>query len=129
MNKTYKSKSEISINVKVCGTHVHISFIPHTLGGSSFTTDNPQLQQAIEHHRRFGRRFALAKTEKVVDMEADTYGNECQETKQPQSVTFVSLNDAKEYCAQTFGVSRTQLRSRAQICEVAAANGINIIFE
>ena len=129
MNKTYKSKSEISINVKVCGAHVHISFIPHTLGGSSFTTDNPQLQQAIEHHRHFGRRFALAKTEKVIDMEADTYGNECQETKQPQSVTFVSLNDAKEYCAQTFGVSRTQLRSRAQICEVAAANGINIIFE
>ena len=129
MEKTYISSTEISINVKVCGAHVHITFVPHTLGGSSFTTADTNLQQAMEKHRHFGCRFKLVDkgyTTTQVDNPETTH---VEEHKKPETRSFVSLNDAKEYCAQTFGVSRTQLRTRAQITDAAAANGLNIIFE
>lgn len=129
MEKTYKSNTEISINVKVCGSHVHITFMPHTLGGSSFTTADEKLQQAIERHRHFGHRFKLIDTGCIKSQGDDPDSSAKEDCKKPETRSFVSLNDAKEYCAQTFGVSRTQLRTRAQITDVAAANGLNIIFE
>lgn len=125
MLKTYVSHSEISINVMVGGAHVHVAFIPHTLGGSSMSTADPQLQEAIERHRYFGTRITLMPPQTTPVHGASTR----QEAKEPQLLTFTSITDAKDYCADTFGVSRTLLRTMQQIIDLAADNGVVIQFK
>ena len=59
MLKTYCSSSEICINVRVGDNNIHLSFTPLTLGGSTFTTSDVNMQRAIEQHRFFGTRVKL----------------------------------------------------------------------
>ncbi|MBR7055284.1 MAG: hypothetical protein IKI26_11080 [Prevotella sp.] len=122
MLKTYIADTEMCINVRVGEGHAHVAFIPHTLGGSSLATDDPLLQEAIERHRHFGTRIHLAPP---TEPEPPARRQENKERK-PEHLTFTSLNDAKDYCADTFGVSRTLLRTVAQIEALAAENGIII---
>ena len=122
MIKTYIAQTEMCINVRVGEGHAHVAFIPHTLGGSSFATDDPRLQEAIEKHRHFGTRIHLAPP---TEAEPPAKAEENKEQK-PTHLTFTSLADAKDYCADTFGVSRTLLRTVAQIEALAADNGVII---
>lgn len=60
--------------------------------------------------------------------------NEEVSTVSPESATVQkievpSLEDAKAYLVENFGISRTKLRSRKQIEEAGAANGIEFSFE
>ncbi len=148
--KTYRAKSDISVNVSLeNGKNTHVSFLPVTCGGSVFRTDNEILQNALERHYNFGKLFKLeetgriekkTETGKVSSKEtakatmacdadakecADTTANEGQEnTEGMRTITVACDADAKEYLADTYGISRTSLRSRAKIVEAAAANGI-----
>lgn len=60
-NKTYKASTHISINVILPSKkNLHISFTPLSNGSSVFSTDNKDLQKAIERHYRFGSLFVLS---------------------------------------------------------------------
>ena len=124
MLKTYSADTEVSINVLVGGAHRHIAFIPRTLGGSSFATDDPMLQEAIEHHRFFGTRITLVHT--MDDDRRETPAMVAEPTGQPLNLTFSSISDAKDYCAEHFGISRTRLKSFEQIKAIAEDNGVVI---
>ena len=121
MQKTYTSKSEISINVRVGGRMRHIAFVPHTLGGSSLTIDDPALQEAIERHRFFGTRITAAPVEQA----PATTTVETETENVPAPLTFGTLTEVKDYIAERWGVSRTVLRTRAQIETVAAEHGMS----
>lgn len=166
--KTYRAKSEVSINVVLKnGKSKHISFLPVTGGGSVYRTDNEDIQAALESHYRFGNLFRIVdepeqKSPKIPlkdkkkkqpkeedqnpneekdgltekDMENETEGDEADEVTDTDGeseededdglrvVTVTCTSDAKEYLADTFGISRTNLRSKAKIIEAAAKNGI-----
>lgn len=165
--KTYRAKSEVSINVVLKnGKSKHISFLPVTGGGSVYRTDNEDIQAALESHYRFGNLFRIVdeseqKSPKIPlkdkkkkqpkeedqipneekdgltekDMENETEGDEAEvtdtdgESEEDEDdglrvVTVTCTSDAKEYLADTFGISRTNLRSKAKIIEAAAKNGI-----
>lgn len=51
------------------------------------------------------------------------------ESAAAQKIEVPSLEDAKAYLVENFGISRTKLRSRKQIEDAAAANGIEFSFE
>ncbi len=123
MLKTYHSSSELSINVRVGDGTLHLSFVPLTLGGSTFTTSDAGMQRAIESHRFFGTRIRLVAVEKEENIGGQhlTEGKRCDEKK--KTLHFSSIVDAKEYCADTFGVSRTMLRNSMQIRQLAAEKG------
>ena len=127
MLKTYSADTEVSINVLVGGAHRHLAFIPRTLGGSSFATDDPMMQKAIEHHRFFGTLITLANT--MEDNHTDTPGTNEEQTGRPVDLTFSSLSDAKDYCADNFGISRTRLKNFEQIKAIAEDNGVVIHFK
>lgn len=123
MLKTYCSSSEICINVRVGGNNIHLSFIPLTLGGSTFTTSDVNIQKAIEQHRFFGKRVKLmSENDESHAGESHTMPDKREKDK-PEVLHFSSMADAKEYCADTFGISRTMLRSSAQIIQLAAEKG------
>lgn len=182
MIKTYRAKTNVSINVVLeSKKNLHVTFVPLSDGSSRFTTDNEDIQRAIENHYKFGKLFRLieAKTvvkKKVVRVVSNakekkdapvpaTTGNETEQTaksadttqgeatateetaevvevveevveedgaeeESEQSARVVKVSDlaaAKDYLADTFGISRTALRSKKAIVESGEANGI--VFE
>lgn len=115
--KTYTARSEMCINVRVGERCRHVAFIPRTMGGSSFATDDPSLQSAIEHHRYFGNRILLARSQSAAPPPPAA----------APSVTTVdvhSLAEAKDYVVERLGISRTKLRTSEQIFAVAKEKGI-----
>lgn len=132
MTKHYISDSHIAINVTLDGGEsMHLSFIALSNGGSVFSTDSEELQNAIERHYRFGDLFTLDHIEEPKNT-SETANEEYTSVKESedgniQKVTVNDLGEAKNYLADTLGISRTSLRSLKTILEVAKAN--NIEFE
>ena len=132
MTKHYISDSHIAINVTLDGGEsVHLSFIALSNGGSVFSTDSEELQNAIERHYRFGDLFTLDHIEEPKNT-SETANEEYTPVKESedgniQKITVNDLGEAKNYLADTLGISRTSLRSLKTILEVAKAN--NIEFE
>lgn len=132
MTKHYISDSHIAINVTLDGGEsVHLSFIALSNGGSVFSTDSEELQNAIERHYRFGDLFTLDHIEEPKNT-SETANEEYTPVKESedgniQKIAVNDLGEAKNYLADTLGISRTSLRSLKTILEVAKAN--NIEFE
>lgn len=132
MTKHYISDSHIAINVTLDGGEsMHLSFIALSNGGSVFSTDSEELQNAIERHYRFGDLFTLDHVEEPKNT-SETANEEYTSVKESedgniQKITVNDLGEAKNYLADTLGISRTSLRSLKTILEVAKAN--NIEFE
>lgn len=130
--KHYISDSHIAINVTLDGGEsMHLSFIALSNGGSVFSTDSVELQNAIERHYRFGDLFTLDHIEEPKNTSEIT-NEEYTSVKESedgniQKITVNDLGEAKNYLADTLGISRTSLRSLKTILEVAKAN--NIEFE
>lgn len=128
MTKHYISDSHIAINVTLDGGEsVHLSFIALSNGGSVFSTDSEELQNAIERHYRFGDLFTLDHIEKPKNTLETANEDYKSEDGNIQKITVNDLGEAKNYLADTLGISRTSLRSLKTILEVAKAN--NIEFE
>lgn len=133
--KTYKSRSCIAINI-IMGNKAnrHISFEPMTDGSSTFTTSSPEIQEAIEKHYNYGKLFRL-EGQTSVSSESKTCvesaANEVhEETSACCELTKVEISDieaAKDYLADTFGISRTSLRSKTSIMEKAQAHNIEFV--
>ena len=109
------------------GKSYHVSFAPLTGGGSMLITNNEDLQKAIEKHYKFGKLFKIDVNYKEEEPVAEA-PVEVEEAK-VKTMKMASLDDAKAYLADNFGISRTKLRSRKQIEDAAAANGIEFSFE
>lgn len=130
--KHYISDSHIAINVTLDGGEsMHLSFIALSNGGSVFSTDSEELQNAIERHYRFGDLFTLDHIEEPKNT-SEIANEEYTSVKESedgniQKITVNDLGEAKNYLADTLGISRTSLRSLKTILEVAKAN--NIEFE
>ncbi len=131
MKKHYKSKTAISINVVLKSKKsMHIAFTAQSDGSSVYTTDNPDVQYALEHHYKYGKLFKLVSTESEADIKAKKEAEEAAANEKKDEIRKVSVSDlaaAKDFLADTFGISRTSLRSEKAIMEAAKAN--NIEFE
>ena len=131
MKKHYKSKTAISINVVLKSKKsMHIAFTAQSDGSSVYTTDNPDVQYALEHHYKYGKLFKLVRTESEADIKAKKEAEEAAANEKKDDIRKVSVSDlaaAKDFLADTFGISRTSLRSEKAIMEAAKAQ--NIEFE
>ena len=131
MKKRYKSKTSISINVVLKSKKsMHIAFTAQSDGSSVYTTDNPDVQYALEHHYKYGKLFKLVSTESEADIKAKKEAEEAAANEKKDEIRKVSVSDlaaAKDFLADTFGISRTSLRSEKAIMEAAKAH--NIEFE
>ena len=153
ITKTYKANTNISINVVLPSKkNLHIAFVPLSNGSSVFTTDNEDIQKSVENHYKFGKLFKLhsvhgqsetvetagkaSKNGSSEKLHAESTHNETgRQDEMPQEdagdnnttsrkVKVSDIASAKDYLADTFGISRTSMRSTKAIMEQAAANGI-----
>lgn len=133
MKKYYSSDSHIAINVLLeNGNSMHIAFTPISNGGSTYNTEEKVIQNALENHYRYNDLFVLDREEDTnAPIEEPTQNTEEDPNQAEESnIRKVKVNDlgeAKDYLAETFGVSRTSLRGQKAILEAAKAN--NIEFE
>ena len=133
MKTYYSSDSHIAINILLeNGNSMHIAFTPISNGGSTYNTEEEVIQNALENHYRYNDLFVLDREEdtnapieeSVTDSEQNSKQDEEDEVRK---VKVNDLGEAKDYLAETFGVSRTSLRGQKAILEAAKAN--NIEFE
>lgn len=142
MTKRYISGTILSINLATGGSNYrHISFDPDLRSGSSYVSEDPEEQELLEAHPYFGDRFVLDPAwvdqsgEGVKSEETDQADEETaeeatgEEATGEETLTFTNESDAKEYLAETFGISRTKLKSRKSIESVAAEQGVVITWE
>lgn len=135
MQKTYKSKSFLSISVAVgrmtCqdtqdsnksvtkDVFKHITFEPGTTGYAYYSTADETEQKAIEAHPLFNKMFVLKDAPtSTVEKKAAAVPVEKKE------VEVASAADAKQYLVDTFGISRTKIQSTADIKKYAEQNGV-----
>lgn len=140
MLKRYKANSCVSLSVALSTDDTaHVVFMPQTGNGSVLYTDDELLQAGLEKHPKYGRLFKLENlseegremSEESNDLEGDE-GNEDNGSDETggglRRVEMSCNDDAKDYIADKFGVSRSKLKTRAQIEEEAKAHGIEIVW-
>ena len=126
----YIAKTHVALNVQMNGSNVHVSFTPQTGGGSVFYTDDNALAEALEKHVRFGRLFEKAAEPVEVEVvKKKVESVPAVPVKKEKEKTFACYEDAKDYLVDTFGISRTKLRSKTAIEAAAKANNIILKIE
>lgn len=127
------SKTHACLNVVTpSGSNVHVSFTEQAGGGSVYYTNDPELLAALRNHHRFNKLFT--EVEMPVKMEKSVVAPKAEEDPADEAPKkkvkeFSNNEDAKEYFAEHFDVSRSKLRTRASIEEVAKGLGVTVIWK
>ena len=123
MKKKYTAKSEVSLNIALpSGKNKHIAFMGITGGGSAYYTADSEEQAALERHPRFGRLFRLSGC--MEEPETPSEKVMIEEVEADSVMKFSCAEDAKNYLCETYGVSRTKLKTLQSIIDCAAGFGL-----
>lgn len=131
----FVSKTHVAINVVLKnGANVHVTFMELTGKGSVYYTDSPAIAEALRNHYKFGKLFKeeqepvkAAKPAKPAKPAAEATGtgrNDGEGAKTENVKEFANNEDAKDYLAERYGISRSKMRTRAAIEE--AAKSVNV---
>lgn len=122
MLKTYQGNSDLAFNVKIDEGYKRIVFDGQSLGTSIYSTRDVKEQKAIESHYWFNDKFWLEGTVDEKKLEAEA--KKIVEEKKTYCVTDIA--DAKDYLADTFGVSRTKMKTKEDVLAVAKEFGVEL---
>ena len=130
MYKKYQAGTDLSFSVMVGNERVRVVFEGKTMGCSIYGTRDEKLQKAIESHYWFKDKFFFVEAvdEKKEAAEAKKKAaartKKIAEEKKTYSVTDIA--DAKDYLADTFGVSRTKMKTKEDVLAVAKEFGVEL---
>lgn len=131
MYKKYQAGTDLSFSVMVGNERVRVVFEGKTMGCSIYGTRDEKLQKAIESHYWFNDKFFLVEAvdEKKEAAEAKKRAaaktkKKAAEEKKPHIVT--DFEDARDYLAETFGVSRSKLKTKEDILSIAKEKGVEL---
>lgn len=131
MYKKYQAGTDLSFSVMVGYERVRVVFEGKTMGCSIYGTRDEKLQKAIESHYWFNDKFFLVEAvdEKKEAAEAKKRAaaktkKKAAEEKKTHIVT--DFEDARDYLADTFGVSRSKLKTKEDILSIAKEKGVEL---
>ena len=131
MFNKYQAGTDLAFSVMVGDERMRIVFEGKSTGSSFYMTRDPKVQNAIESHYWFNDKFflvesidekkeaaeakkkAAAKTKKKVDDEKKTH-------------VVTDFEDAKDYLADTYGVSRSKMKTKEDILAIAKEKGVEL---
>ena len=122
--KTYRAGTIISINLyseKIGNKRIVFN---ESGRGGVFSTDDEDIQEALEKSSRFGDMYVLDAVEQ--EQEAKEIVEEPEEVEE-RKVTVTSITEAKDFLCENYDYTRSSLRSKESIVKAGAAH--NIIFE
>lgn len=131
MFNKYQAGTDLAFSVMVGDERMRIVFEGKTMGSSVYMTRDPNVQKAIESHYWFKDKFFLAESidEKKEAAEAKKKAaakakKKVADEKKTHVVT--DVEDAKDYLAETYGVSRSKMKTKEDILAIAKEKGVEL---
>lgn len=131
MFNKYQAGTDLAFSVMVGDERMRIVFEGKTMGSSVYMTRDPNVQKAIESHYWFNDKFFLVESidEKKKAAEAKKKAaakakKKVADEKKTHVVT--DVEDAKDYLAETYGVSRSKMKTKEDILAIAKENGVEL---
>ena len=131
MFNKYQSGTDLAFSVMVGNERMRILFEGKSTGSSVYMTRDPKVQKAIESHSWFNDKFFLVESidEKKEAAEAKKKAaakakKKVAEEKKTHVVT--DVEDAKDYLAETYGVSRSKMKTKEDILAIAKEKGVEL---
>lgn len=126
MLKKYVSDSRLSLSLTLGdGSRQRVRFESLTGGGSEYHTADAAVQDALARHYGYGTLYH--ETEPPVEAAPETETEGEAKAKELKHVTVACADDAKDYLAESLGLSRTKLRTLSAIKSAGEAHGV--VFE
>lgn len=131
MFNKYQSGTDLAFSVMVGNERMRILFEGKSTGSSVYMTRDPKVQKAIESHYWFNDKFFLVESidEKKEAAEAKKKAaakanKKVADEKKTHVVT--DVEDAKDYLAETYGVSRSKMKTEEDILAIAKEKGVEL---
>ena len=132
MFKKYQAGTDLAFSVMVGDERMRIVFEGKTMGCSVYMTRDPKVQKAIETHYWYKDKFFLAESvdEKKEAAEAKkkkaAANNKKKVYDEKNTHVVTDVEDAKDYLAETFGVSRSKMKTKEDILAIAKEKGVEL---
>ena len=123
MYKKYQAGTDLSFSVMVGNERVRVVFEGKTMGCSIYGTRDEKLQKAIESHYWFKDKFFLVE---AVDEKKEAAEAKKRAAEEKKTHIVTDFEDARDYLAETFGVSRSKLKTKEDILSIAKEKGIEL---
>ena len=131
MFNKYQAGTDLAFSVMVGDERMRIVFEGKSTGGSFYMTRDPKVQKAIESHYWFNDKFFLVESidEKKEAAEAKKKAaakakKKVADEKKTHVVT--DVEDAKDYLAETYGVSRSKMKTKEDILAISKEKGVEL---
>ena len=131
MFNKYQAGTDLAFSVMVGDERMRIVFEGKTMGNSVYMTRDPNVQKAIESHYWFNDKFFLVESidEKKEVAEAKKKAaakakKKVADEKKTHVVT--DVEDAKDYLAETYGVSRSKMKTKEDILAISKEKGVEL---
>lgn len=131
MYKKYQAGTDLSFSVMVGNERVRVVFEGKTMGCSIYGTRDEKLQKAIESHYWFNDKFFLVEAVDEKKEAAEAKKRAAAKTKkkvaeEKKTHIVTDFEDARDYLAETFGVSRSKLKTKEDILAIAKEKGVEL---
>lgn len=130
MFNKYQAGTDLAFSVMVGNERMRIVFDGKSVGCSVYMTRDPKVQKAIESHYWFNDKFFLVES---IDekKEAEAKKKAAAKTKkkvadEKKTHVVTDFEDAKDYLAETYGVSRSKMKTKEDILEIAKEKGVEL---
>ena len=131
MFNKYQAGTDLAFSVMVGNERMRIIFDGKSVGCSIYMTRDQKVQKAIESHYWFNDKFFLVESidEKKEAAEAKKKAaakakKKVADEKKTHVVT--DVEDAKDYLAETYGVSRSKMKTKEDILAIAKEKGVEL---
>lgn len=131
MFNKYQAGSDLAFSVMVGNERMRIVFEGKTMGSSVYMTRDPKVQKAIESHYWFKDKFFLAESIDEKKEAADVKKKAAAKTKkkvadEKKTHSVTDVEDAKDYLAETYGLSRSKMKTKEDILAIAKEKGVEL---
>lgn len=131
MFNKYQSGTDLAFSVMVGDERMRIVFEGKTMGNSVYMTRDPNVQKAIESHYWFNDKFFLAESIDEKKEAAEEKKKAAAKTKkkvadEKKTHVVTDVEDAKDYLAETYGVSRSKMKTKEDILAIAKEKGVEL---
>lgn len=131
MFNKYQAGTDLAFSVMVGNERMRIVFEGKTMGSSVYMTRDPKVQKAIESHYWFKDKFFLAESIDEKKEAAEVKKKAAAEVKkkvadEKKTHVVTDFEDAKDYLAETYGVSRSKMKTKEDILDIAKEKGVEL---
>ena len=121
----------MAFSVMVGDERMRIVFEGKTMGNSVYMTRDPNVQKAIESHYWFNDKFFLVESIDEKKEAAEAKKKAAAKTKkkvadEKKTHVVTDVEDAKDYLAETYGVSRSKMKTKEDILAIAKEKGVEL---